>query len=88
MAGTIKTLPEIKIKQKNLRTMFSAGTVPPEIIDFIQICFENVLEYEEAKGFDWDCFFCAMVGVGQIVAGVAIEVTDIKIPRLVMQNGG
>ncbi|CAF3081850.1 unnamed protein product [Rotaria sp. Silwood2] len=74
VAGTIKTLPEIKIESKDLRTMFSEGEVPPELMDYIHICFDAVLEYKEDKGFDWDCFLCAMVGLAQIVAGVALEI--------------
>ncbi|WP_375326319.1 hypothetical protein [Candidatus Tisiphia endosymbiont of Nemotelus uliginosus] len=74
VAGTIKTLPEIKIESKDLRTMFSEGEVPPELMDYIHICFDAVLEYKEDKGLDWDCFLCAMVGLAQIVAGVALEI--------------
>ncbi|UCM86433.1 MAG: hypothetical protein LF885_07155 (plasmid) [Rickettsia endosymbiont of Culicoides impunctatus] len=74
VAGTIKTLPEIKVESKDLRTMFSEGKVPPELIDYIHICFDAVLEYKEDKGFDWDCFLCAIIGLAQIVAGIALEV--------------
>jgi preprotein translocase subunit SecA len=74
VAGTIKTLPEIKFESKDLRTMFSEGKVPPELMDYIHICFDAVLEYKEDKGFDWDCFLCTIIGLAQIVAGVALEI--------------
>lgn len=74
VAGVIKTVPQVKIETKDLRSMFGSGRVPPELMDYIHMSFDAVLEYKEHKGFDWDCFLCAMIGVAQIVAGVAIEV--------------
>jgi hypothetical protein len=74
LAGTMHSLPEIKVKSKDLNTCFSGETVPPEYVHFVHISFDKVLEYEEDKGFDWDCFLCALIGIAQIVLGVVILV--------------
>ena len=82
-AGTLKTMPEVKIEEKDIRKMFNEGRVPPEIMDYISLSFDKVLEYKEDRGFDWDCFLCAMIGVAQIVAGVALEVLSCGAAHLV-----
>ena len=75
VAGTMKTLPDIKVKKKTLSQMFSDGKVPPEILEYVEMCFDRVIEYQEDKGFwDWGCFFVILLGVAQIVAGAALEV--------------
>ncbi|CAF3446708.1 unnamed protein product [Rotaria socialis] len=74
-AGVFRTLPKVKISEKNLKTMFQTGQIPPEIMDYVATCFDSVLSLTEAKSFwNWDAFCCAMLGVAQIVAGVALDV--------------
>jgi hypothetical protein len=34
-AGTIKILPKVKIEEKDLRSMFKSGKIPPELIDYV-----------------------------------------------------
>lgn len=72
--GSIKSNSEIKIAEKDLFAMLKGSQVPPEIMDYIDMNFELVLEYKLDKGFDWDCFLCALIGVAQLAAGVALEI--------------
>jgi len=74
-AGVLRTLPKVKINERNLKTMFQTGQIPPEIMDYVVMCFDSVLSLTEAKSiWNWDAFCCAMLGVAQIVAGVALDV--------------
>lgn len=73
-AGMMRTLPKVKIDQKDLKQMFTEGKIPPELMDYVQMSFATVLSLTEDKGFDWDAFYCAMIGVAQIVAGVALDI--------------
>ncbi len=70
----MKTFKEIKIAEKDLQAMFKEGTVPPELLEYVAMAFDQVLEYKEDKGFDWNCLLCALIGIAQIIAGVAIDV--------------
>ena len=75
MAGNIKTLPEIKAESKDIRKEFeTSGKVPPELMDYIHMCFDSIIDIKEEKGFDWDVFVCVLIGLAQIVAGVALEI--------------
>ncbi|MDF2867469.1 MAG: hypothetical protein K0S11_939, partial [Gammaproteobacteria bacterium] len=73
-AGMMRTLPKIQIDEKDLKQMFTEGKVPPELMDYVQMSFATVLSLKEDKGFDWNAFYCAMIGVAQIVAGVALDI--------------
>eukprot|EP01084_Bolivina_argentea_P203341 347324_1 len=73
-AGTMRTWAKVEIEPKLLTEMFEKGNVPPEIMDYALIAFEKVLDLKEKKGFDWDAFACAIIGVLQIVAGVALDI--------------
>ncbi|CAF0927919.1 unnamed protein product [Rotaria sordida] len=74
-AGVFRTLPKVKIEEKNLKSMFQTGKIPPELMDYIWMCFDSVLSLKEDKGFwNWDAFACAMIGIAQIVAGIAIDI--------------
>ncbi|CAF3812652.1 unnamed protein product, partial [Rotaria sp. Silwood1] len=75
VAGVFRTIPKVKIEEKNLKAMFQTGKIPPELMDYVWMCFDSVLSLKEDKGFwDWDAFACAMIGIGQIVAGIAIDI--------------
>lgn len=63
IAGTIKSLLEIKVRTENLEDKFPERNVPPEYLDFVEIAFEKILKFIEDKGFDWDAFWCSMIGL-------------------------
>ncbi|CAF3851123.1 unnamed protein product [Adineta steineri] len=74
-AGVLRILSKVKIGKKNLKTMFQTGQIPPELMDYLSMCFDSVLSLKENKGlWNWDAFKCAMIGVAQIVAGIALDI--------------
>ncbi|CAF3824772.1 unnamed protein product [Adineta steineri] len=74
-AGVLRILPKVKLSEKNLKTMFQTGQIPPELMDYVSMCFDSVLSLQENKGlWNWNAFVCAMIGVAQIVAGVALDI--------------
>lgn len=36
--------------------------------------FDKIISFNEEKPFDWNIVACAMIGVTQVVAGIAIEI--------------
>ena len=76
VAGSMKTIPDVKVNKKTLSDMFKdGGKVPPEILEYVEMCFDQVIAFEEKRSFwDWNCFFVILIGVAQIVAGAALDV--------------
>jgi len=73
--GKLKTLPKIKISYKDIGAFFQTGEFPPEIRQFQEILFSDVIQFAEQKPWwNWGAFSVAMLGVAQIIAGVAIEI--------------
>jgi hypothetical protein len=79
--GTLKMLPKLKLNPEKINKYFQAGKVPPEILDYTRRCCADVLTLVEDVGWwNWDVFFCAVIGVAQIVAGILV--TSIGMPIL------
>lgn len=73
VAGKIKTLDKAKLEKFSLQQYKTK--LPPEILDFMIECCDDVISLVEKQSFwSWDAFACAMLGVAQITAGVIVEV--------------
>lgn len=72
IVGTIKSFLKIKVKEDNIEEKFPEGGIPPEYLDLVDIAFEKIFKFVENKGFDWDAFWCSMLGLLQVVIGCAI----------------
>jgi chromosome segregation ATPase len=70
--GKIKQFKDLKIDPKTLQDFLQGGKIPPELADFTQQCYDIVLSLAEDKGWDWNVFACALIGIVQIAAGVII----------------
>lgn len=67
--GKIKFIRDLKIEHKILDDFLKEGKMPPEIVDFTRRFLFEVLSLVEDRGFSFDAFFCALLGVLQIIAG-------------------
>ena len=73
--GKLKTLPKIKVSYQSIEAFFQTGEFPPEIRQFQEILFSDIIQFAEQKPWwNWGAFSVAMLGVAQIIAGVAIEI--------------
>ena len=78
-AGTLRIFKKVQIEEELLNDSLIKNNgkkthVPIELNDFFAISFEKVLNFEEYKSFDWRITLIALIGIAQIVAGVALEV--------------
>ncbi|MFN3234707.1 MAG: interleukin-like EMT inducer domain-containing protein [Gammaproteobacteria bacterium] len=72
--GTIRRIPEIRLENRDLDSYFD-GATPQVVGEYIEKSLHRVLNLVEdlnTEGFDWNVFVCAMIGVAQILAGVAL----------------
>lgn len=73
--GKIKQFPELKISLTQLEKYFENGEFPPEIYEYQKLIFDQILCFEEKiNRWDWRAFAVAMLGLAQIIAGIALEV--------------
>jgi hypothetical protein len=71
--GSLQMLAKLKLEPKELSKYFEAGKVPPEILDYMRRCCADVLNLvKDTSGWDWGAFFCAILGLVQIVAGILV----------------
>lgn len=78
--GKLKTLPKIKVSYQSIEAFFQTGEFPPEIRQFQEVLFGDIIQFAEQKPWwNWSAFSVAMLGVAQIIAGVTIEICSVGI---------
>src|SRR5690606_30313653 len=65
---------KLEIQEKDIQEMFRSGKIPPALVDYMQMLFTEAVNFIEKKEFkwNWDAFWCGLIGLAQIVAGVAL----------------
>ncbi len=84
LAGAMYSLPELKVKSKDLNTCFSGVTVPPEYLHFVQISFDKVLEYQLKLLWVWQYQLCRVAPprVWQLVSIVKHKIQSMIVSLL------
>ncbi len=83
--GSIKTLPAFKLSLDDLEKYYKSGEFPPEIQDFKNILFGQVMQIEENPSW-WNpkAFAIAMIGICTIIAAIVFQViaTRVGLPQM------
>lgn len=73
--GQMKLLTEFTISVKNIKQLLPNGTCPPELLQFSDMLFDEVLVFnKKASWWNGDVFAVTMLGIAQIALGIALEV--------------
>ena len=76
-AGQLKTLPVVSASFRKLGEYFTSGRYPPELDHFEDHELNGVLVLKEYKSWwDWRAFTVAIIGILQIVIGVAVNIVS------------